>query len=56
MVEGPDLVLTPKAGLSVALAVHELASNAVKYGSLSDPKGRLAISWNVTDDPEQRLG
>lgn len=55
LVEGPDLMLTPKAGLSVALAIHELASNAVKYGSLSDPKGRLAISWKVTGDPEQRL-
>ena len=55
LVEGPDLVLTPKAGLSIAMAIHELASNAVKYGSLSAPKGQLAITWTVTGGPERRL-
>ena len=55
VVEGPDLVLTPKAGLSVAMAIHELASNAAKYGSLSLPKGRLVISWTVTRESEHRL-
>ncbi|QDA35775.1 PAS domain S-box protein (plasmid) [Paracoccus liaowanqingii] len=54
-VEGPDIVLTPKAGLSVAMAIHELASNAVKYGSLSDTRGALTVSWEVTDDPDRRL-
>lgn len=54
-IAGPEVVLTPKAGLSVAMAIHELASNAAKYGSLSDPNGRLAVSWTVTDGPEQRL-
>jgi two-component system CheB/CheR fusion protein len=54
-VEGPDIVLTPKAGLSVAMAIHELASNAAKYGSLSDLKGQLAVSWAVTDGPDRRL-
>jgi two-component system CheB/CheR fusion protein len=55
LVEGPDVVLTPKAGLAMAMALHELASNAAKYGSLSDSKGRLAISWTVTGGPERRL-
>ena len=55
LVEGPELVLTPEAGLSIAMAIHELASNAAKYGSLSEPKGRLAISWTVTGRPERRL-
>jgi two-component system CheB/CheR fusion protein len=54
-IEGPDVVLTPKAGLSIAMAIHELASNAVKYGSLSDTKGRLAISWTVKTGSEPRL-
>jgi two-component system CheB/CheR fusion protein len=54
-VEGPTVVLTPKAGLSVAMAIHELASNAAKYGALSDPNGRLAVSWAVTDGPDRRL-
>jgi two-component system CheB/CheR fusion protein len=46
-IEGPDIELTPKAGLTIAMAIHELASNAAKYGSLSDPKGRLDIVWSV---------
>ena len=55
LVEGPDVVLTPKAGLSFAMAIHELASNAAKYGSLSEPKGRLVIAWTVTGGSERRL-
>jgi two-component system CheB/CheR fusion protein len=55
-IDGPAVVLTPKAGLSLAMAIHELASNAAKYGSLSDAKGQLAVSWAVTDGPDRRLG
>jgi two-component system CheB/CheR fusion protein len=55
VIQGPDLVLTPKAGLSVAMAIHELASNAAKYGSLSIPKGRISITWTVTGNPERLL-
>ena len=54
-VKGPDLVLTPKCGLAVAMAIHELASNAAKYGSLSVPHGRLSVIWAVTDGPDRRL-
>ncbi len=55
--EGPTIALTPKAGLSIAMAVHELASNAAKYGSLSDPAGKLDVRWQVTegDIPQLRL-
>ena len=44
---GDDVVLTSQANLSVALAVHELATNSVKYGSLSTEAGRLAVTWRV---------
>lgn len=54
-VEGPRIVLTPKAGLALAMAIHELASNAAKYGSLSKQSGRLAVFWTVTGEPERRL-
>ncbi len=47
IIEGRGVSLTPKAGLALAMAVHELASNAAKYGSLSTASGRLAVTWAV---------
>lgn len=44
---GPTLVLTAAAAQSLGLAVHELATNAVKYGALSTPGGRIAVRWRV---------
>ena len=46
-VTGQDVALTPKAGLALAMAVHELASNAAKYGALSTIAGRLTVAWDV---------
>lgn len=43
--EGSPLGLTPKVCLALSLALHELATNASKYGSLSVPTGRLRVSW-----------
>lgn len=48
--EGPDLVLTPRAANAVSLALHELATNAVKYGALSVETGRVEVSWERTPD------
>ena len=46
-IAGPDVRLGPQAALSIALVIHELGTNAVKYGALADPAGRLAITWQV---------
>lgn len=43
--EGPDVELSPNDALSLGLAVHELATNAAKYGALSVPGGKVAIAW-----------
>lgn len=48
-VEGDDVELPPKSIQTLALALHELATNAVKYGALRQPSGRLAVSWSVQD-------
>jgi light-regulated signal transduction histidine kinase (bacteriophytochrome)/CheY-like chemotaxis protein len=42
---GVDAVLTPKSALSLSLALHELGTNAAKFGAFSVPEGRLAVSW-----------
>jgi PAS domain S-box-containing protein len=48
VMSGPTVVLSPQAAQSFALALHELATNAVKYGALSSPGGRVIIRWSVT--------
>jgi two-component sensor histidine kinase len=43
---GPTLVLEPKSAQTIAIVLHELTTNAVKYGALSVPSGRLLIEWS----------
>ena len=45
-VGGPEVQLTPKQALSLALSLHELSTNATKYGSLSVPGGTLHVIWD----------
>jgi PAS domain S-box-containing protein len=42
-----DLVLNPKAALTLGLVLHELATNAAKYGALAAPAGRVEVAWTV---------
>ena len=46
---GPDCLLSPRLALTMALLVHELATNAAKYGALSSAAGKLAIDWTLSD-------
>ncbi len=44
---GPPLRLPPRLALSIAMALHELGTNAVKYGALSNDAGIITIDWTV---------
>jgi two-component sensor histidine kinase len=46
-VSGPEISLTPKTAVSFAMALHELATNATKYGAWSNKAGRISIQWTV---------
>jgi len=48
---GPAVRLSPKTALSLSMALHELATNAIKYGALSAPHGRVRIAWNLAEGP-----
>jgi two-component sensor histidine kinase len=49
-IEGEDVMLKPEAVQNLGLALHELATNAHKYGSLSEPEGEVSISWKFCED------
>jgi two-component system CheB/CheR fusion protein len=48
-VDGPDLRLHLRAAEPVALALHELTTNALKFGALATPTGRLAVTWRIEE-------
>lgn len=49
MVDGPPVRLSPNAALTLHMAFHEMATNAAKYGALSETSGRLNVHWRETD-------
>ena len=52
--KGPPVLLSGSAVQTFALVVHELATNAAKYGALSDEKGHVDVDWSITTDAKQR--
>ncbi|MEL1249263.1 CHASE domain-containing protein [Aurantiacibacter gilvus] len=48
--QGPDVELAPNDALSLGLAVHELATNAGKYGALSTPGGKVSVHWELAEE------
>lgn len=52
---GPNVELAPNDALSLGLAIHELVTNASKYGALSVPDGRVEISWEMITDKLARI-
>jgi two-component sensor histidine kinase len=53
---GPNLSLPPNAAQALGLALHELATNAVKHGGLGQAAGKLAVAWDVTADSDPAGG
>lgn len=51
-VSGPNVHLDPQVALPMALVIHELSTNACKHGSLSGPKGRVVIKWELVGNGE----
>jgi two-component sensor histidine kinase len=49
-IEGEDVMLKPEAVQNLGLALHELATNATKYGSLSEPRGQVSIKWQFCEE------
>lgn len=54
-IDGPDLFLKPRVAESISLAIHELATNAVKYGALSERNGGVRVTWQRLDHAEPEL-
>src|SRR6266852_750884 len=50
VVRGPDLSLEPRTAQTLALALHELSTNAAKYGALSELAGRVSLTWELKPD------
>jgi two-component sensor histidine kinase len=53
LLSGPSLSLTPAAAQTLGMALHELGTNAVKYGALSNQDGRIEIAWSLSEVPPQ---
>ena len=48
-IEGPEIIVSPPAAEGIGMALHELSTNALKYGSLSGPVGSVEITWSIDE-------
>jgi two-component sensor histidine kinase len=53
--EGPDVEIAPEPAQNLGLAFHELASNAIRHGALSNGEGRITVTWGPEPDQRFRL-
>jgi two-component sensor histidine kinase len=51
LVDGPHVLLPALSAQTMALALHELATNAVKYGALKQASGHLSVTWRIQNRP-----
>lgn len=54
-VNGPPVMLKPQAALLLALVIHELTTNAAKYGALSTPGGGVTVAWTIFEGGARQL-
>jgi PAS domain S-box-containing protein len=54
-IRGPEVLLEPNTAQALAISLHELATNAVKYGALSVPNGQIELSWSHEDDRRLKM-
>ena len=48
--KGPDIIVSPSAAEGIGMAVHELSTNAIKYGALSTPEGGVKVMWSIEEE------
>lgn len=48
---GPPVILPPQTAVAAAMLIHELATNAIKYGALSNSEGKIDIRWSLSGEP-----
>jgi two-component sensor histidine kinase len=49
---GPAIKLSPRAAQAIGMGLYELMTNAVKYGALSSPDGRILVTWDIQEDAQ----
>jgi two-component sensor histidine kinase len=53
VIGGEDVTVAPRVALTLAMVLHELTTNAVKYGALSTAAGRVDVAWRLESRPAQ---